>query len=317
MAGVFSAHLICDSVYCRSAIGGLFARGKLLALVQGSAIYEADVRHAVRKLEDVIPNFESPSREVQHFSVLSRLVANLRSEELARAERILPVMMHREYDFIRFQIQPQTAWRRALQLNGLSTRALHRRIADHLRMQQWLDRQTADRVRVTADESLQLYEADFKTYSSPERFRASHIFLAAPPETPPETVDAKRNTIEAISARIDDSERFADLVALFSEDEATKMRGGDLGYFSESRMPDDLLDPIRNMRLGEASRIVRTRLGFHIIQLTDVKARRQMTFEESRAEIALALENKKRVAVVDELIAALSKQADFMRIPAW
>ena len=317
MAGVFSAQLINDSVHCRGAIGRLFGRGKLVALVHGSAIYEVDVRHAVRKLKDVIPSFESPSREVQDRALLSKLVANLRAEHLARPERIPSAAIDREYHLVQFQIQPQTAWAVALHVSGLSTGRLHRRVADHLRVQHWLDRQTADRVRVTADECLQLYESDFENYSLPLRFRASHLFLAAPPETPPEAVDAKRDTIEAISARIVEGERFAELVALFSEDEATKIRGGDLGYFSELRMPDDFLEPIRNMRVGEVSRVVRTRLGFHIIQLTEVNAEGHMSFEESRAEIGLKLENQKRVTVVDELIAELSKQADFLSMSPW
>ena len=39
---------------------------------------------------------------------------------------------------------------------------------------------------------------------------------------------------------------------------------------------------------------LRTRLGFHIIQLTDFKPSRQITFGEVQPEIRLAIENEKR-----------------------
>jgi parvulin-like peptidyl-prolyl isomerase len=69
------------------------------------------------------------------------------------------------------------------------------------------------------------------------RFRASHVFLAAPPETRAEVVEAKRSAIKGFSERIARGEKLVDLVSVASEDEATRTRGGDLNYFSESRMP--------------------------------------------------------------------------------
>jgi hypothetical protein len=48
------------------------------------------------------------------------------------------------------------------------------------------------------------------------------------------------------------------------------------------------------MHVGEISKPIRTRLGFHIIQLADRKQARRMTFDEARGEIGLTLENEKR-----------------------
>ena len=107
-------------------------------------------------------------------------------------------------------------------------------------------------------------------------------------------------------------EDFFELVAQVSEDEATKTRGGDLGFFSESRMPPDFFAAVRAMRVGEVSPPVRTGLGFHIIQLTDSRPARQMTFDEARAEIGLALENAKRDIALREIEAQLVGRAEFV-----
>ena len=127
IAGIFFAQLICDCRYCRRVIGRFFARGELVALVDGSALYEADLRHTVRKLEDVTANFEALAPEVQYHSLLSQLIANLRAGHVARSEQVSLAAVRREYDLARFQIQSQTVWTRMLRLNGFSPASLQRR----------------------------------------------------------------------------------------------------------------------------------------------------------------------------------------------
>jgi parvulin-like peptidyl-prolyl isomerase len=104
---------------------------------------------------------------------------------------------------------------------------------------------------------------------------ASHLFLAAPMETPPTIIDAKRELIESLSVRLARGKKFSDLVAAASEDEATKSRGRDLGYFSAFRMPPDFFGAVTKLRVGQISPPIRTRLGFHIVQLTDSKPAQQ------------------------------------------
>jgi parvulin-like peptidyl-prolyl isomerase len=69
------------------------------------------------------------------------------------------------------------------------------------------------------------------------------------------------------------------------------------------------------MNVGEISPPVRTPLGFHIIELTDSKSARQMTFEEAQLEVALKLENEKRQKALQKLVVGLASRADFLRSP--
>src|SRR5437870_3882925 len=55
------------------------------------------------------------------------------------------------------------------------------------------------------------------------------------------------------------------------------------------------------MHVAEISKPIRTRLGFHIIQLTDRKQARRMTFDEARGEIGLTLENEKHQTALEYL----------------
>ena len=89
-------------------------------------------------------------------------------------------------------------------------------------------------------------------------------------------------------------------------------RGGDLGFFSEFRMWPEFFAAVAKMRVGEISQLMRTRLGFHIIELTDLKPARQMSFEEARTEIRLLIENEKRRTALQNLAADLSRRALFV-----
>ncbi len=90
---------------------------------------------------------------------------------------------------------------------------------------------------------------------------------------------------------------------------------GDLGFFSEYRMPPDFVAAVIKMHVGEISPPVRTRMGFHIIQLTDSKPARQMAFEEAQREVALKLENEKRQSALQSLATDLGRRAEFVCPP--
>jgi len=66
-------------------------------------------------------------------------------------------------------------------------------------------------------------------------------------------------------------------------------------------MPPDFFAAVIKMHVGEISNPVRTRLGFHIIQLTDREPPRRMTFDGAREEIGFTRENEKRQAVLQNL----------------
>jgi hypothetical protein len=70
----------------------------------------------------------------------------------------------------------------------------------------------------------------------------------------------------------------------------------------------EVFSAVVKIRVGEISQPIRTRLGFHIIQLTDFKPAREMTFEEVQPEIWLAIENENRRAALQRLTADLLRR---------
>ena len=322
VAGIALGQLICDPISCRDAIGVLFGRGHLLAVNKerrllsrrGAGIYEADLQRELGQLryangeKDVDPNNEDDAKR----AALSRLIANAAVGYLARDETISQANVDRECSLVQFQFRDTATWLSELAANHLSRRQLRTEIVENLRAAGWIEQQLIAATKVTEAESAEYYNTHQPLYSLPARYRASHLFLAAPKESPPPVVDLKRRTVDSLSLRISHGESFSELVALLSEDEATKKRGGDLGFFSESRMPPDFFAIVAKMQIGEISPPVRTVLGFHIIQLTDAKPARQLSLTEAAAEIRLNLENEKRHIATESLTTDLARQAEFV-----
>jgi len=325
IAGVACGQLVVHSPHFRDAIGIFCGRGHLLAIAQGEGIYEADLQRALSEFRYANGIDEQDRQDVKSVGkgitvtalqgderlVLTGLISNSVARSLGVREKAARARIDTELNELRRQFPNEKTWRTALKASGLSSGWLDRRIAEDLQSWQWIIRQIAPQLDVTDDECRKFYATHLERFVQPVRFRADHLFVAAPAETPPEMVETKRQTIESLAERIKHGEKLSDL-AIDSEDEATKSRGGDLGFFSQFRMWPDFFATVAKMRVGEISQPIRTRLGFHIIELTDLKPARQMSFEEARTEIRLLIENEKRRTALQNLAADLSRRAPFV-----
>jgi parvulin-like peptidyl-prolyl isomerase len=311
-AGIVAAEFVARSTFLRNEIGRALGRGPLVARVDGVGIYQVDLERAAAESRDRRDLADAPGKADSVgdiHAIALELVANVRAMRLARGQSIPPEATGRQLALLKFQLQPQN-WATALRANGLCERTLRAEVLRNLRARSWLEgKLVAD---VSPEECRAYYQKHPGDYVLPPRFRARHIFLAAPPDTPEEIVEGKKAAIQVIAERLAGGERFDDLAAECSEDEATKKRGGDLNFFSEFRMPADFMAAIAQMRVGQISGIVRTRLGFHVIELEELKPARQMTFDEARPEISLLLANQKRFVTLEGLRDELSRAAEFI-----
>jgi parvulin-like peptidyl-prolyl isomerase len=292
LAGLIASELLCRSAAFRELAGRLSRRGHLIAIANGKGIYEADL---------------GGDGQVAAFELI--IAENLR--RAAAQEIIDPARIDRQLALLRAQFANDNAFTNARRANGFSLSSLREKIATHLRGLQWLEKQIAPVTLVPEQECRQFYEAHRDSFTQPIRFRASHLFLAAHAETPPEVVEEKKIAIAALAERLGHGETISQLAAEASEDEATKSRGGDLGFFSESRIVPKFFAQIQKLHVGETSKLFRSQLGFHIAQVTDIKAAHLLGFEEARPEISLLFANERRALQADRLAQTLSRANKF------
>lgn len=109
-----------------------------------------------------------------------------------------------------------------------------------------------------------------------QEVRASHILLQVPADAPPEDTLAVWKRIMALRDRIVKGEDFAAVARGLggSEDPSAAKNGGDLGYFSALQMVYPFESAAYDTPVGEVSRPVRTRFGYHIIKVVDKRPAR-------------------------------------------
>jgi parvulin-like peptidyl-prolyl isomerase len=130
-------------------------------------------------------------------------------------------------------------------------------------------------------------KADYdKNKSSYDQIKARHILIRTPDSEMPQNPNKKALTADEAKAKAEDlrnrivnkKEDFATLAKAESDDLASGQRGGDLGgYFSKGMMVPPFEEAAFALKPGEVSEPVKTKFGWHIIQLED---RKPSTLEE-------------------------------------
>ena len=137
-------------------------------------------------------------------------------------------------------------------------------------------------------------EADLRTYyeqnaarlGGQEERRASHILINAPKSASAQEREKARATAEQVLAEVKKSPgSFGELAKKYSQDGGSAAAGGDLDYFARGAMVKPFEDAAFALKAGEVSGIVESDFGYHIIKLTDIRAPKQRSFEELRAEL--------------------------------
>lgn len=107
---------------------------------------------------------------------------------------------------------------------------------------------------IAETEAREYYENNINTLME---IKANHILLGS-----------EEDAI-MILERLEEGEKFDDLAKTESLDSVSGIRGGDLGYFPRGQMISEFEEAAFSLEIGEISDIVRTEVGYHIIQLVD------------------------------------------------
>jgi parvulin-like peptidyl-prolyl isomerase len=105
-------------------------------------------------------------------------------------------------------------------------------------------------------------------YSAPEEVRALHILVSPARSGAAADAEAKKRA-EDLRRRVRAGEDFATLAEKYSDDDATRPHGGDLGYFGRGTMPVEIERTAYSLGVGEISDLVRTQEGYHVIKVLD------------------------------------------------
>ncbi len=159
------------------------------------------------------------------------------------------------------------------------------------------------------------YKEHGSEFDEPKRLRIAHVLVRVPPVGGSDAENAAKAKVEDVIKRARAGEDFGKLAREISEDKASAVQGGDLGFVG----PGELVAPFEQaafaLKKGDVSDPVRTPFGYHAIRILDVRDGGKTPLKDVAPKIkaALVAQKSERAAQAraDEAKAALLGAPDF------
>ena len=215
-----------------------------------------------------------------------------------------------------------------LKVNGVTYDKFKKDIEEEIKLKKFVD--SIAMVSVGEGEAKKYYDENLDKFKYPKRVRASHILIAANPEQIAAKIkeDNKDITDEELASKLSEKmnelkkkaealqvkvkkvpSSFAKVAKENSQDTASAIRGGDLGFFAKEEMVEAFANKAFSMAPNTISEVVQTPYGFHIIMVTDRNEAGVLSFEQSKKDIINYLESLDKVDILKNKIEALRKDA--------
>lgn len=244
--------------------------------------------------------------------VLNELIDHTILRSLIRAEKVGITVSEAEVDarLQRFssRFKNQSELDAALKSQDLGK--LRDRLRAQLLQEKIITQRIGPWIQVSDDEARRWFVENQATLAQPERVEARHVFIPTL-DHPPE--EAKKRLDAALLELTEKKKDFATLALEVSEDPATKDIGGSLGWMTRARLPLDFAAPVFDMQPLEP-KLIRTKLGWHLVEVTARKSAEPRSFEQAKPEIVAALQAIKRREAVANLRKSLRDSTEGIEI---
>jgi len=131
-----------------------------------------------------------------------------------------------------------------------------------------------------------------------EKIRAKHILVKTQKEA------------DSLYAALKKGENFEKLAQLKSMDKFTAVKGGDLGFFTWGNMVEPFQKTAFALKIGEISKPVKTRFGWHIIKLEEKQKTDIPALEGNQETYSQELERVKQAELMTQYFEKLKKDED-------
>ena len=162
-----------------------------------------------------------------------------------------------------------------------------------LRYLQFVPERYIDEVTFDENELEKYHRRHLDQFEILEKIKASHILIKVDEGTD-ETVRAEKKAFaEKLLEEVKAGKDFAELARVNSDDAASAVKGGNLGYFTRGSMVKPFEQAAFNMKPGDISEVVETTFGYHIIKVEEYTEPGVRSLEESMDEVKAGLRQEK------------------------
>ena len=288
---------------------------KLLARVNG---IEIESKYIKFRLSQIIKKVNRPLTLKEKTSIVKDLIEKEVVRELINQQgkkenlTLDNKLIEKELESLRSAYSSEKEFDNALKARNINLEDIKKSMQIDLNARKLLNAQIKGKINVSNEDVKKYYEENKSKFQRPEAYHARHILAAYfPPEAlRNQTIkELQKNKeffarvaeekIDKIIEELKKGTDFKELAKNQSDDESSRETGGDLDYIYKGIFDASFDKAAGKLQPGEISGKIRTRFGFHVIQLIEKKPPELATFDEMKPGIQKYLfleEAKKQVA---------------------
>lgn len=192
---------------------------------------------------------------------------------------------------------------------GLPYKDYLKKVKTDIQKRRVLEIEVNSRVQVSDGVCKKYYDQHLKEYAKESRARIQQILLLANrARLNKKEMEAIEKKIEAIREKILKGADFGEMAKKYSEGPNGK-DGGDIGYFKKGELLPEIEKASFSIPVGQASRIIQTDLGFHLVRVTEREEGQTIPFEKVKDEIHQELWKEAYMKRMQEWIEDLKERA--------
>jgi len=189
-----------------------------------------------------------------------------------------------------------------LSQRGITEKTLRESILQNMRRENFLNSEIDSSFEPTQQEIKQVYK---QKYKNQQKVSARHILVKEKDST---QKGQGLQKIKQVKKKIENGANFAEMAKQYSEGPSSR-KGGDLGSFGKQKMDPRFTRAAFSLEKGEVSDVVKTRYGYHLIQVYDKKTTSK-PLSQVRSKIVQQLKDQKKQQARSKLIQKLKKDAN-------
>ncbi|MEO8306346.1 MAG: peptidylprolyl isomerase [Betaproteobacteria bacterium] len=257
---------------------------RVVAVVNDEALTMYDINEQTRvvllqmKSQKVTP----PAADVLEKQLLERLITERALMQYAKESGIRIDDTQVERAIARIAQDNKLSadeFRKAIEKEGLTFTRYRDEVRNEITLQRLREREVEGRVYVSEAE-VDLFLSTLNSQSGTDvEYRLAHILVLVPDQATPEQIDARLKKIEEALRQLRSGGEFGQVAASFS-DAPDALKGGELGWRQTARLPTVFVEPVRSLKPGQFSGVLRSASGFHVVKLLEVRDRNAPTVVE-------------------------------------
>ncbi|MFA5843952.1 MAG: peptidylprolyl isomerase [Coriobacteriia bacterium] len=272
--------------------------------VNGEVIKKSEVEEQIAQIKKQYPQmFTGADGEARIADFRKRIIDNMVTEILVRQAakdagiKVSDKEVDAQVTELKRGFPNEKAFLAQIQKAGMTLEGLRDQVRDQLITQKLLKNLTS-KVKVSEADISKYYETNKTQFKEDAAIHARHILFK----------QSDKATAQRVLGQIRGGADFAALARQYSQDTATKSRGGDLGWPTTPFVAEFQAAADR-LQLGQVSDLVLTPFGWHIIKIIEKRPARQQTLAQVKERIKSILLQEKQAEVYQKFINALKKKA--------